>query len=268
MKRKHPDPPPRGFVGLYRHFDYQVSDKLSVQFFVCHLRPSNKVSLDLNILFGSQVEELTKTVEYSEWQFVESIMLKPKGKLGDYVKKYHIDGKNLEVNKKYTSHDIGSMTFKLASSTGTKVSVFIYSNGKIKISGGGVEFDKLEESVYNIWKVIYDLFVWDFEMFNDECPDYTEGPVICNISSSYSVGEIKGNWPSKTYKIYSSGLFNRVVLPTFELEGRSAAIQCYVYPRRKASLIFDQKGKVHLLGFKNKQELKYAQSLVNRCLSN
>jgi len=262
-------PPPYGFKGRYLHFNYEVTQTPKIQFFVCTLTPvSSNVTLDLLSFFYSHIGELDylNHNESCGFQFVDSIILKPKGKLGEFIQKYNIADKQFEKNQTY-NEIVGSMTFKLASSSGTKVSVFIYNNGKIKISGGGIEIDNLQESVNNIWQTIYDQFMWDFMLYTNDgdIPTYTS-PVIVNINSTYSAGEIKGNWQMKVRKIQESGLFNRVSLPTFELEGRSAAIQCYLYPERKASAVFDPNGKVHLLGFKSIAELEQAKHLVALCL--
>jgi hypothetical protein len=230
---------------------------------------SEDVKLNLKEFFDSN---LTDWSSFEGFQFIESVVLKPKGKLGEYYKKYDIANNSLETNKKYCDKDIGSMTFKLASNTGTKVSIFLYPNGKMKVSGFGIEIENFDKCIKSIWDTIHNKFMWDFMLYSEAGDiDYNE-PEICNINATYSMGPIRGNWIKRCEMIANLEVvqsqirhkhsITKVWLPNFETNARSAAIQCYLYPERKASAVFDPSGNVHLLGFKSIDELKYAKEIV------
>jgi len=263
MKRKQGEVPakrpPYGFKGVYQHFNYTRTSELKIQCFVYMLTPkSEDVKLNLKDFFNSN---LTDFSYFEGFQFIESVVLKPKGKLGEYYKKYDIANNSLETNDKYCDRDIGSMTFKLASNTGTKVSVFLYPNGKMKVSGFGIEVENFDKCIKSIWEAIQNKFFWDFMLYSSDGEVNYNEPEICNINATYSIEPIQGNWNQKCGAIAKSPHINRVMMPTFEI-GRSAAIQCYLYPKRKSSAVFDPSGNVHLLGFKTIDELKKAKEIV------
>jgi hypothetical protein len=156
---------------------------------------------------------------------------------------------------------VGSVSIAVPS---PKLSLLLFANGKLKISGGCHLQE--QDQVRNISKTQFEEFLWTRKI-EGVCTSLSL-PVharvnVCLINGSVLLrGVTPENYYNLCVKLQRCGRYHRVVMPTVfsctnvRKRGRICAVKVYVCADSKASIHFDHSGKGQLFAFKDTRDMQ------------
>lgn len=167
-----------------------------------------------------------------------------RGQLGSsmYISELHSSG--------ITTDTIGSVSFKI-NYEGRTLSVLIFKNGKIKISGGFPEAllscrdsTTMDDYIYKVVSAIQE--VTKLEICDTK---------LSCLNGQLSTAMFKDVAQLTMFIKSKSHLFSKVKPPDFDIPGRRGAFKLYLHKTRKTHIAIDIKGKSQIFAATSFEEL-------------
>ena len=181
--------------------------------------------------------------EGSSVELQSEMYVSSKGSLGDKIPLEEVIG---HVN----ADRFGSINFKLLYKGLTNISVIVFSNGRIKLSGGMSGMVKDQKSLLEyVNEVMEGLSKW-LKVRVSEPGVIMCLNGICRSGRTHTAMELRDMIEMKSKN------FTRIIQPDLNRRGgRRSAYKCYLLADRKLHIAYDHKGTAQIFGARSYDEL-------------
>jgi hypothetical protein len=158
-------------------------------------------------------------------------------------------------NSYFPFTQVGSVHCKFMNTDSkNRVSILIFSSGKLKISGG---LSKVKSDHENyIEEMVQELV----SFFTGRLTYLLVGPEynICMLNAQFRIDMTPQLFRKFLYKLQKSDLFFNIKEPTLSGRGRISSAKVYPFDGRRSHFAIDPKGSVQMFAFKSFDEIELA----------
>ena len=180
------------------------------------------------------------------------------------------------------SYTIGSLSIQIPK---PKTSLLLFSNGKLKVSGGFGEYD--DTVLHTLSKIEFEEWLWinrikpAFELMELEILDTEIEIKVFLLNASHKNTQVRCskyislcNFIRETY-VQKSDTYKKIVMPSAfsenptirQKKGRIIAVKLYTDVKKKSSIHFDHSGKVQLFAFDSPSEIVHQCRIFDKIVN-